>query len=87
LSASNLCLNIDLSKIKVKKIFKWLKKNNITDNEMIKTFNCGVGFCLILNKKNFKSVKQFFSREYQPYIIGHISKNKFKIKTSGSLKW
>ena len=84
---SNLCLNIDLSKIKVKKIFKWLKKNNITDNEMIKTFNCGVGFCLILNKKNFKSVKKFFSREYQPYIIGHISKNKFKIKTSGSLKW
>ena len=47
----NLCLNIDLSKIKIKPIFKWLKKNNIKDSEMLKTFNCGVGFCLITNKK------------------------------------
>ena len=47
----DLCLNINLSKIKTKKIFSWLKKNHITDSEMIKTFNCGVGFCLITNKK------------------------------------
>ena len=39
-----LTLNIDLSKIKVTKIFKWLKSQNISDSEMIKTFNCGVGF-------------------------------------------
>jgi len=83
----NLSINIDLSKIKIKPIFKWLKKNNINDIEMLKTFNCGVGFCLILNKKNFKRVKKIFSKEYQPYIIGHISKDKFKIKTFGSLKW
>ena len=31
--------NIDLAKVKTKKIFKWLKKNNIKDKEMIKTFN------------------------------------------------
>ena len=47
----NLSLNIDLSKIKILKIFKWIKKNNISDNEMIKTFNCGVGFCLIVHRK------------------------------------
>ena len=51
-----LCLNIDLSKVKTKKIFSWLKKNHITDSEMIKTFNCGVGFCLIANKKNIKNI-------------------------------
>ena len=83
----NLSLNVDLSKIKIKPIFKWLKKNNISDVEMLKTFNCGVGFCLILNKKNFKNIKKIFSKEYQPYLIGYISKDKFKIKTSGSLKW
>ena len=46
-----LSLNIDLSKIKITKIFKWLKKRNISDAEMLKTFNCGVGFCVIAPKK------------------------------------
>ena len=41
---NNLCVNIDLSKIKPKKIFRWLKKKNISDLEMLKTFNCGIGF-------------------------------------------
>ena len=40
----NLSINIDLSKIKTLKIFKWLKSKNISNNEMMKTFNCGVGF-------------------------------------------
>ena len=47
----NLTLNIDLSKIKVSKIFKWLKSQNISDQEMMRTFNCGVGFCIIVSKK------------------------------------
>jgi len=40
----HLCLNLDLSKIKPKNIFKWIKTNNVNDAEMLKTFNCGVGF-------------------------------------------
>ena len=83
----NLCLNIDLSKIKIKSIFKWLKKNNIKDTEMLKTFNCGVGFCLITNKRNVDKIKKIFSKEYQPYQIGFISKEKVKIKTLGKLRW
>jgi len=35
----NYCLNIDLSKIKVSKIFKWLKKNKIKDTEILNTIN------------------------------------------------
>ena len=27
---------------------------------MLKTFNCGVGFCLIINPKNFKQISKFF---------------------------
>jgi len=83
----DLCLNIDLSKIKTKPIFKWLKKNNIQDSEMLKTFNCGVGFCLISNKKNIKKIKKIFTKEYEPYEIGFISKEKSKIKTIGKIRW
>ena len=50
----DLTLNIDLSKIKILNIFKWLKSKNISDDEMIKTFNCGVGFCIIVPKKNLE---------------------------------
>ena len=73
-----LSLNLDLSKIKVLKIFKWLKKNNITDKEMMRTFNCGVGFCIISPKKNIPTIKKVFSKNYKPYEIGFISKEKKK---------
>ena len=76
-----------MSKIKTKSIFKWIKKNNIRDSEMIKTFNCGVGFCLIANKKNVKKIKKIFSKKYQPYQIGFISKEKDQFKKYGKLKW
>ncbi len=82
-----LCLNINLSQIKIKPIFKLIKKNNIRDLEMLRTFNCGVGFCLITNKKNIKNVKKIFSKKYKPYEIGFISKNRSDIKISGKLQW
>ncbi len=84
---NNLSLNINLSEIKTKSIFVWLKNNNINDSEMLKTFNCGVGFCLIANKKNVNKIKKVFSKKYQPYQIGFISKGKSKINTLGKLRW
>ena len=69
-------VNIDLSKIKTKKIFAWIKSNNITDIEMLRTFNCGVGFCLIAKKNNYKKIKNHFSKNFIPYEIGYISKEK-----------
>ena len=83
----NLSLNIDLSLIKIHKIFKWLKKNNISDNEMLNTFNCGVGFCLIAPKKNVVKIKKFFSRKYMPYEIGYVSKGEKRINIIKSLEW
>ena len=59
----NLTLNIDLSKIRTTKIFKWLKSKDISDQEMLKTFNCGVGFCLIV-PQNIKKIKNFFKKIY-----------------------
>ena len=83
----NLCLNINLSKIKIRPIFKWLKKYNIKDSEMISTFNCGVGFCLITDKKNLNKIKKIFPKQYKPYEIGFLSRNKDKFKISGKLQW
>jgi len=83
----NLTLNINLAKIKTLKIFKWLKTKNISDQEMIKTFNCGVGFCVIVPKKNISKIKKVFSKQFKPYEIGYISKNKERVKVLNSIKW
>ena len=83
----NLVADIDLNKIKTLKIFNWLKKNGIPENEMLKTFNCGVGFCLIINKKNLKNVQSYFSKDYKPYVIGKIINGKNKVKLNGSINW
>ena len=83
----NYTANIDLSRIKIKKIFSWLKSKKISDIEMLRTFNCGIGFCIIANKKNYKKIKKYFSKNFIPYEIGYISKDKTKLKLHNSLKW
>ncbi len=82
-----LSANINLDQIKTSKIFNWLKHNGISDKEMLKTFNCGVGFCLIIESKNLKKLNKFFSKKYKPYIIGKITEGKKKVKLNGSINW
>ena len=84
---SGLCAHIDLSKIKVKKIFRWIKNQNVNDLEMIKTFNCGVGFCLIVDRKNIKKINKFFPKKYKPYEIGKIIKDSKRVILDGKISW
>ena len=83
----NLSLNIDLSQIKTTKIFKWLKTNNISDKEMMRTFNCGVGFCIIVSRKNTTKIKNLFPNKFKPYEIGFINKSKKRVNLFNSLRW
>ena len=82
-----LCAEINLNKVKTLYIFKWLKKKGISEREMLKTFNCGVGFCLIIKPNNYKKIQKYFPRKYKPYIIGKIIKNSKKVKFSGKVSW
>ena len=83
----NVCADIYLNKIKVKPIFKWLKKRGVSDFEMLKTFNCGVGFCII-TKKNIKKIKKYFDKDFKPYVIGQFIKNqKKKILFNEKIRW
>ena len=68
-------------------VSKWLKKEGISEKEMLKTFNCGVGFCIIVNPKNLKKIKKYFSRDFKPYVIGKISNNSQRVKFSGKINW
>ena len=84
---NNFTAEINLDKVKTFKIFKWLKKNGISDKEMLRTFNCGVGFCLIINPKKYEKIKKYFTNEYKPYLIGKIIRGKNKVKLNGAINW
>ena len=83
----NLCAEIDLNRVKTFKIFRWLYKMGVSEKEMLKTFNCGVGFCLVTNPRNLNSVSKYFGKKFKPYIIGKIVKNSKKVKLSGKISW
>ncbi len=84
----NMCAIINLDKIKIKPIFKWIKDKGVSDKEMLRTFNCGIGFCLIIKKQNLHKIKKNFKGNYKPYIIGNIIKNKNKkILFNEKIKW
>ena len=54
---------------------------------MFKTFNCCIGFCLIVDKKNVSKIKKIFSKNYKPYEIGKIIKGNNKVKLNGKINW
>ena len=83
----NLSAEINLEKIKPNNIFKWIHSKGVKNEEMLRTFNCGVGFCIIINKKNLEKIKKYFSKNFKPYVIGKITYGKKKIELNGKIKW
>ena len=54
---------------------------------MLKTFNCGIGFCLIVKPKNLKKIEKFFSKEFKPYVIGKIVNGSNKVRLNAKINW
>ncbi len=54
---------------------------------MIKTFNCGVGFCLIINQKNLVKINKYFGKKFKPYVIGKIINGNPKVLINGKINW
>ena len=84
---NGLCAEIDLNKIKPSKIFKWIKMNGVKNKEMYKTFNCGLGFCIIINHKNINNIEKYFDKKFKPYLIGKIINGNTKVKLKNNISW
>ena len=65
---------IHKDKINPNAIFEWLQKiGNITDTEMLKTFNCGLGIVLSVQKNNYKNfINTILVKNLPIFEIGHI---------------
>jgi phosphoribosylformylglycinamidine cyclo-ligase len=55
-------------------LFQWLQvQGNITHSEMYKTFNCGIGMAIVLDKSHVAQAKQLLEAAGETvYEIGHI---------------
>ena len=84
---NKLSAQIYLDNVKPKKIFKWLHSQGVSDKEMIRTFNCGIGFCIIIKPQNLKKIKKYFAKDFQPYLIGKIVRGKKNINLNGKIEW
>ncbi|MCM1569067.1 MAG: phosphoribosylformylglycinamidine cyclo-ligase [Roseburia sp.] len=82
------CAKIDLSKLRVLKLFKYIRDcGNISDEEMLHTFNCGVGFNLIVPQKHKDMVIKHVQRYYDCYEIGFIEKGNHKVAFEKGINW
>ncbi|MBQ3512265.1 MAG: phosphoribosylformylglycinamidine cyclo-ligase [Lachnospiraceae bacterium] len=83
-----LSAKIDLSKMRVLNIFKYIRNSgNISDEEMLRTFNCGVGFNLVVPQKNKDMVMKHIQQFYDCYEIGKIEKGDNKVVFEKRINW
>ena len=83
-----LSARIDLSEIKVLDIFKYIRSSgNVSDEEMLRTFNCGVGFILVVPWEKKDIVIKHINQFYDCYEIGKIEKGDRKIAFEQRMNW
>jgi phosphoribosylformylglycinamidine cyclo-ligase len=67
---------IDLARVNVPPVFKWLaREGGIAQNEMLRTFNCGIGMIAIAAPKSAAAVAQAFAQAGEQVVtIGEVVK-------------
>ena len=72
----NLCASIDHDAWELPEVFKYLmQKGNVSEHEMFRTFNCGVGMIVALPQDNVqKALETLKANGEDAFVIGHITK-------------
>ena len=69
------------SKWKVPPIFGFLQRNAVTDEEMLRVFNMGIGYVLIVRRDYAETVCSKLERSGEsPVVIGRVTRGKGKVK-------
>lgn len=80
---------IDLSKYDVLEIFKTIRRyGNISDSEMIRTFNMGVGLAIVVPEEYVEEVKRHITNKgVNCYEIGKIVEGNKQVITLQNPNW
>jgi phosphoribosylaminoimidazole synthetase len=66
----NLAFHIDLKGWELPECFAWVQKiGSITESEMLKTFNCGIGMVLVVDNNDTQTIFDMLKTHNQPYYV------------------
>ncbi len=73
---------INLKSLKIPGIFRYIQElSKISDQELLKTLNCGIGMVVVINEKDLTTTHKLLKTyKYSYKVIGHIIKKPFKSK-------
>ena len=76
----NLTLKFDMKNFKLPPLFNWLKdKANISLFELTKTFNCGIGFLIFVDKNDAQEIINDINKiGYNAFLIGSMVENDYE---------
>lgn len=73
-----LAAEIDVGKWRSHPVFSWLMKlGNLDADNMLRTFNCGIGMVVIVKESSAEVVRQSLLRHEKVFEIGHITQNAY----------
>lgn len=83
-----LCAEINLSTIVPLPIFHLIKRNgDISENEMLSTFNCGVGLIAVVSETKKNYVMTHLSKYHHCYEIGKIKCGSKRVTFANRIDW
>jgi len=73
----NLSIEIDTKSWEMPKIFQWLQnEGKISQDEMYRIFNCGIGMVLFVDEKDSKKIRdKILEKNYKCFEIGRVREN------------
>ena len=71
---NNLSIEIDETSWEIPKIFQWLKEEgNLSNNEMYRIFNCGIGMIIIVDAEDSETISSEITKlGYKNFITGSV---------------
>ena len=79
---------IDLAKWKVLPLFQFMKEiGNIEEQEMLSTFNCGIGLTVVVEKSSAEWIRAHISQFFDCYEIGVIQTGDPKVSFCHHIAW
>ena len=83
-----LTAQIDLGSVIIPSVFKHIKLNgSVADNEMLKTFNCGIGLIVVAEPRAESIILKELSKHYRCYPIGEVVDGDLPVAFENNLKW
>ena len=75
---NNLCVEIDTDSWEMPNIFKWLQENgNISDDDMYRIFNCGIGMVLFVDEDEELNISRRIKElKMNSFVIGKVKNKK-----------